>query len=67
MSNEDLIAEARKHVGAHVPEHSSEGVRASTAFSIDRQLWGVAYRGSELTSDLVDNDMYLDVRLVARE
>ncbi len=53
--------------GAHVPEHSPEGVRASAAFSIDRQLWGVAYRGSELTNDLVDDDMYLNVRLVARE
>ena len=53
--------------GAHVPEHSSTSVRASAAFSIDRQLWGVAYRGSELTNDLVDDELYLDVRLVARE
>ena len=53
--------------GARVPEQSVEAVRASARFSIDRQLWGVAYRGSELTNDLVDDEIYLDVRLAARE
>ena len=53
--------------GAAIPEPSDESVRAAAAFSIDRQLWGVAYRGSELTNDLVDDEIYLDLWLVARE
>ncbi len=52
---------------ASIPEPSAESVRASAAFSIDRQLWGVAYRGSELTNDLVDDEIYLNLWLVARE
>lgn len=51
---------------ARIQERSARAVRASAQFSIDRQRWGVAYRGSELTNDLVDDELYLDVRLVAR-
>ncbi len=41
-------------------------VEATAQFSINRQDWGVAYRGSSLTNDLVDDEIYLDVYLVAK-
>jgi polyisoprenoid-binding protein YceI len=33
---------------------------------IDRQKWGVAYRGSKLTNDLVDDDISLKLHLEAK-
>ena len=40
-------------------------VRAEARFDIDRQLWGIDFTGSELTNDLVDDVIFLDIRLVA--
>ena len=50
---------------AHLGEVSPEAVRVDARFGIDRQLWGVAYRGSELTNDLVDDVVVLDIHLTA--
>ncbi|HMB90350.1 MAG TPA: YceI family protein [Rhodothermales bacterium] len=44
---------------------SNKKVWATAQFSIDRQRWGVAYRGSRLTNDLVDDDIHLELVLVA--
>ena len=44
---------------------SNRKVWATAQFSIDRQRWGVAYRGSRLTNDLVDDDIHLELVLVA--
>lgn len=44
---------------------SNKKVWATAQFSIDRQRWGVAYRGSRLTNDLVDDEIHLDLVLVA--
>lgn len=44
---------------------SNKKVWATARFSIDRQRWGVAYRGSRLTNDLVDDEIHLDLVLVA--
>ena len=51
--------------GADVPVSTSARVHATAQFSLDRQRWGVAYRGDELTNDLVDDAIALDVRLHA--
>lgn len=40
---------------------------ATTAFSIDRQRWGVAYRGSRLTNDLVDDEIHLRLTIFAAQ
>jgi polyisoprenoid-binding protein YceI len=39
---------------------------ATSALTLDRQRWGVAYRGSRLTNDLVDDDIHLSITLDAR-
>lgn len=41
-------------------------VVATSTFVIDRQQWGVAYRGSRLTNDLVDDEMQISLKLDAR-
>lgn len=41
-------------------------VVAESEFSIDRHLWGLSYRGSEVGNDLIDDDIVFRVRLVAR-
>ncbi len=50
---------------AEISVLSLQALEATATFSIDRQRWGVAYRGSRLTNDLVDDDIYLDLLLVA--
>jgi len=42
------------------------GVAANAYFRINRHLWGLSYRGSELGNDLVDDDITFRIRLVAR-
>lgn len=44
---------------------SNTTVQATARLSIDRQKWGVAYRGSRLTNDLVDDDIHLELLLIA--
>ena len=63
----DLSMRGQRHGIAFkaVAGRSNQRVRASAQFSINRHLWGVAYRGSSLTNDLVDDNIYLDVELVA--
>lgn len=39
---------------------------ATSALTIDRQRWGVAYRGSTITNDLVDDEIRLSITLDAR-
>ena len=39
---------------------------AISTFTIDRQQWGVAYRGSRLANDLVDDEMQISLKLDAR-
>ncbi len=41
-------------------------VAANAYFRINRHLWGLSYRGSELGNDLVDDDITFRIRLVAR-
>lgn len=52
---------------AHVPVLSDSALRATARFSINRHDWGVAYRGSRLTNDLVDDMIDLNLILVADE
>lgn len=40
-------------------------LRAAGRLVIDRQRWGVAFRGARLTNDLVDDPIALDLTLVA--
>jgi polyisoprenoid-binding protein YceI len=49
---------------ARVAPHPDGTVRARARLRIDRQLWGVAYRGSRVTNDLVDDVIQLDLDLV---
>lgn len=44
---------------------SGQTLAATAAFHIDRQRWGVAYRGSRLTNDLVDDEIHLRLELFA--
>ena len=39
---------------------------ATAAITLDRQRWGIAYRGSRLTNDLVDDDIQIALVLDAR-
>lgn len=41
------------------------GLRATAQLAIDRQRWGVAYRWDPVRNELVDDDVTLDVELVA--
>jgi polyisoprenoid-binding protein YceI len=41
-------------------------LQATARASIDRMRWGVAFRGSRLTNDLVDDEIHLEVDIVAR-
>jgi protocatechuate 3,4-dioxygenase beta subunit len=47
------------------PSENSAAIEA--AFTINRHHFGLAYRGSELANDLIDDDIRFDVRLVARD
>jgi protocatechuate 3,4-dioxygenase, beta subunit len=47
----------------HAPEAS---VAANAYFRINRNLWGLTYRGSQAGNDLVDDDITFRIRLVAR-
>ena len=47
-----------------VQEESSGLLRATSRFRIDRHNWGVSFRGSRLTNDLVDDDIHFTIRLV---
>ncbi len=50
---------------AHIPVLDRSALRATARFSINRHDWGVAYRGSRLTNDLVDDMIELNLVLVA--
>ena len=50
---------------ALVPVLDATTLRATARFSINRHDWGVAYRGSRLTNDLVDDLIELNLILVA--
>ena len=50
---------------AEIPRLSERAVEATARFRIDRQRWGVAYRGSRLTNDLVGDTIHLELMLVA--
>jgi polyisoprenoid-binding protein YceI len=41
-------------------------VVATSTFSIDRKRWGLAYRGSRVGDDLLDDDIQLSISLDAR-
>ncbi|GAB5536085.1 MAG: hypothetical protein Rubg2KO_23340 [Rubricoccaceae bacterium] len=51
--------------GADVSAPSPAQLDATAQFSLDRQRWGVAYRGDELARGLVDDLVALDVQLRA--
>jgi polyisoprenoid-binding protein YceI len=40
--------------------------RATSQFRIDRHKWGVSFRGSRLTNDLVDDDIHFTLEFVLR-
>lgn len=44
---------------------SHHHLEATAQFSINRHRWNVSYRGSRLTDDLVDDEIHLDLYLVA--
>jgi polyisoprenoid-binding protein YceI len=41
-------------------------VRATSSFRINRHNWGVSFRGSRLTNDLVDDDIHFSLDLILR-
>jgi polyisoprenoid-binding protein YceI len=49
-----------------VQEESSGVLRATSRFRIDRHNWGVSFRGSRLTNDLVDDDIHFTLEFVLR-
>jgi polyisoprenoid-binding protein YceI len=48
-----------------IPVLTATEMQATASLSIDRQDWGVAYRGSRLTNDLVDDEIHLQIVLAA--
>lgn len=42
------------------------GLRATARLTFNRMDWGVAFRGSRLTNDLVDDDVQLEIDITAR-
>lgn len=52
---------------ARIPAHSGEQVQSTAQFSIVRQMWDINFIGSKLTSDLIDDNIYLDIRLLAHQ
>ena len=48
-----------------IPVLTATEMQATASLSIDRQHWGVAYRGSRLTNDLVDDEIHLQIVLIA--
>ncbi len=42
-------------------------MRATARLTIDRMQWGVAFRGSRITNDLVDDDVQLEFDIIARQ
>ena len=68
-----VTGDLRMH-GVTVPVSFATAVRwgevghliATSSLTIDRQRWGIAYRGSRLTNDLVDDDIQLAITLEAR-
>lgn len=44
---------------------SPHHLEATAQFSINRHRWNVSYRGSRLTDDLVDDEIHIDLYLVA--
>ena len=66
----DLTLRGQTHpvtFDAEIPRLSERAVEASARFRINRQRWGVAYRGSRLTNDLVDDTIHLELMLIATE
>jgi protocatechuate 3,4-dioxygenase beta subunit len=53
--------------GAMVLPPSENSAAMQARFTINRHHFGLAYRGSELANDLIDDDIRFDVRLVARD
>jgi polyisoprenoid-binding protein YceI len=45
---------------------TNERVRAEARFAVDRHRFGVSYRGSTLKDDLVDDQFWLDLAIIAR-
>ena len=68
-----VAGDLRMH-GVTVPVSFATAVRwsevghliATSSLTIDRQRWGIAYRGSRLTNDLVDDGIQLAITLEAR-
>lgn len=48
---------------AEVQFSSDHALQASALLEVNRQNWGIAYRGSKLTNDLVDDEILLQVLL----
>ena len=53
-------------IDANVWSFEPSALHATARFTIDRMQWGIAFRGSRLTNDLVDDDISLELDLVAR-
>jgi polyisoprenoid-binding protein YceI len=51
--------------GARVSTSTASRLHARAQFTLDRQRWGVAFRGDALTNDLVDDAIALDIDLHA--
>jgi len=51
---------------ASAPVVSQETVWVSARFRIDRHRWGVDFEGSRLANNLVDDDIELELTLIAR-
>jgi polyisoprenoid-binding protein YceI len=45
---------------------TTQKIVADASLMIDRQKWGVAYRGSKLTNDLVDDEISLKLHIEAK-
>ena len=50
---------------AHIPVLRPDALRATAQITLNRHRWGVSFRGSRLTNDLVDDKIYLDLLLGA--
>ena len=64
----DLTMRGQTHpvtLEAEIQTASPDKLEAWARFSLDRQRWGVAYQGSSLTDDLVDDEIHLDLHLLA--
>lgn len=61
-----FLADVAAYPDPNADGHRSGELRAAAHVRLDRRRWGITYRGSALLNVVVDDDILLDLTLVAR-